>query len=102
MRLAGGIHHGSFTERDQGWVKRDWLNAPDARPIHRAMLFFSEAKACLARFLIHRRQNAGIQIALIERRLASSHHRSHYSRERFDAAHGTPGGGMLTRNCTNF
>ena len=70
-------------------MERLGRNIPDARPLYRAAFFPGELAALFLGLGIKISQYGGIQISLIERRLAAADHRRHDARKRFDAAHGT-------------
>ena len=72
-------------------AKGDRLNGPDALPLDCAAFLGGEALAGGFGFCKHLRQDAGVEIAHIQGRLAAADHRCHDSRERLDAAHGRYG-----------
>src|SRR6266853_1765920 len=62
--------------------------APDAGPFHRAAFLAREPVARFTRLLVHSRENTGVEVALVERRLAAPHHSGHDARKRPQATHG--------------
>ena len=78
-----------------------WRDAPKARPLHRAFFFLRKTAAGFLRLLIHLGQNAGVQIALIERGFASTHHGGHDPRKRFETTHGANRIGVFVGNIAN-
>src|SRR5579859_7949671 len=83
-------------------MERNRLYAPNARPFNSAFFFSGKSSARLLRFAIHASQDLGIEIALIERGFAASHHGSHNSRKSLDATDGADRVSMVSGDRPDF
>src|SRR5579871_2389181 len=83
-------------------MKRDGLDAPDARPLDAALLFLRETFAGIAGFAIHLREDRGIEVALVEGDFAAANDSGDDSGESLDASHRANRVRVLAGNPANF
>ena len=83
-------------------MKGHRLDAPNARPFDGAAFFLGEAFARLHSLTVHRGENGGIQVALIERDLAAAGDGGGDAGKGFEAADGADGIGMPSGDRADF
>ena len=99
---AGGFEDRLVAQRDEFRMKWNGLDGPDLRPFDSATLFRGEALAGSPSFVQHAGEDIRVEIAHVERCLATADDRSDDARERFDAAHRCDGVLMLASDGTDF
>ena len=83
--VTGDLTHRLFAQLQQMRIERPRLDAEERRPLDRHLVLLCKAPRCFLRLAHHRRQNARVERALIDRNLGDTGDGGHDSR--FDLDH---------------